>query len=136
MKTFVLFPTLCVFLLTLTLLKVAGQVRPKTILIWSVFTTAIFGGLMTWFSANLFTFLYYSNFSAILIIIPCLTYLINKMLPDILIEKRLWLRIFGFGLASTILTLMLFGTAMFFSLIFNPTDPAPRQGQSEIKVGG
>ena len=130
MKTFVIFPTICVFLLTLTLLNVSGQRNQLRIFILTGLITIIFGGLMTLFSVDVFTFLYYSNFISVLIAIPCLTYLTNKMFPDIS-GKKFWFRVFGLGIASTVLTLLIFGTAMFFSFAYNPMDPAPRQEQNK-----
>ncbi len=129
MKTFVIFPTICWFILTLTLLRV-GFIRPKTALLWSTIMTIILGGLMTWFSADIFFFLYYANFLAIIVMIPCLTYLTNKLFKDNS-DKIKWIRILGLGLVSTALTIAIFATSMFFSFAYNPMDPAPRQAQNE-----
>jgi hypothetical protein len=132
MKTFVIFPTICVFLLTLTLLTLDRQMTPKRVFIWSILVTTLFGGLLTWFSVDAFFFLYYSNFLSVLIVIPCLTFLTNKILPDRWI-KNAWIRLVGLGVLSTIVTLLIFGTAMFFSFASNPMDPAPRQEQEKTK---
>jgi O-antigen/teichoic acid export membrane protein len=128
MKAFVIFPTICVFALTLALLKFDGQLRPRTALLWSTIATIIFGVFMTWLSVDVFFFLYYANFLGIIILIPCLTYLTNELFKDNS-EKIKWFRILGLGLVSTILTLVIFATSMFFSFAYNPMDPAPRQGQ-------
>jgi hypothetical protein len=132
MKTFAVFPTICVFSLTLTLLTVGGQLRAQTALLWSIMMTVIFGELMTWFSEDVFFFLYYANFLGVIILIPCFTYLANKLFKDTP-NKIKWFRILGLGLASTILTIAIFVTSMFFSFTSNPMNPAPRQGQNKSK---
>lgn len=90
----------------------------------------IFGGLMTWISVDVFFFLYYMNFVGVIILIPCLTYLTDKLFRDNS-DKIKWLRILGLGLVSTILTIVIFATSMFFSIAYNPMDPAPKQEQKE-----
>jgi hypothetical protein len=129
MKAFVIFPTICFFALTLTLLRL-GQLRPQTALLWSTILTIIFGALMTLVSADVFLFLYYMNFLGVIILIPCLTYLTNELFSDNS-NKIKWVRILGLGLVSTVLTIVIFATSMFFSFAYNPMDPAPKQEQKE-----
>lgn len=126
MKTFVIFPTICVFLLTLTLLTLNGQMTSKRIFVWSILIATLFGGLLKWFSVDAFFLLYYGNFLSVLLVIPCLTFLTNKILPESWIENP-WMRLAGLGVLSIIVTLLVFGTAMFFSFASNPMDPVPRQ---------
>src|SRR5690349_16334077 len=102
MKTFVIFPTICVFLLTLTLMTLNGQTRHRTTLLWSVMVTVLFGGLMTWFSLDAFSFLYYSNFIGVLVCIPCLTYLTNRLFSKTQDKKINWIRVLGLGILSTV----------------------------------
>ena len=135
MKTFVIFPTICVFALTLTLLKLDGRTKPHTVLLWSTIVTTIFGGLMTWFSVDVFLFLYYLNFLGVIILIPCLTYLTNKLFKDNKDNKK-WIRILGLGLISTVLTIAVFATTMFLSLLNNPMDPGQRPDNRTEKSGG
>lgn len=128
MKTFVIFPTICVFVLTLTLLKL-DETRPRNVLLRATFVTAIFGGLMIWFPLEGF-FLYYGNWIGIIILIPCFTYLTNKLFKG-KISKITWIRILGLTIISTLVTIAIFATSMFFSLTNNPMDPAPRQEQTQ-----
>jgi len=130
MKTFVIFPTICIFALTMTLLKLNGQLSLRKILLWSTVATAVFSGLMVWFSVEAFFFLYYAHFLGGIVLIPCLTYLIYT-LSNNTSGKIEWIRILGFGLVSTFLTIIIFSLSMFFSLSYHPMDPAPRQTQSK-----
>ena len=113
-----IFPTICVSILTWTLLSLLGQMKRRTKFVLTILATIIFGGLMTWFSVDLLVFLYFSNFVSIILVIPCMTYLIYNWLPNQKIEGK-YLRIFAIGLLSTVLTLAIFGTAMFFALAYN-----------------
>jgi len=131
MKAFVIFPTICVFVLTLTLLKLGGQVRPRTSLFWSIIVTSVFGGLMTWFSFETFQFLYFANFVGILICIPCITYLTNKLFASNVDKRIYWTRIIGLGLASTAVTILVGGALIFFSFLNNPMDPVTNKEQTE-----
>jgi len=132
--TFVIFPTICVFLLTLTLLTLKGQMTSLRIFTWSILVTTIFAGLLSWFSVDAFFFLYCSNFLSVLLVIPCLTFLANRIVPYRWI-KNIWIRLIGLGFISTIVTLIIFGMAMFFSLVSNPTDPGPKQEQHIQRTG-
>ena len=131
MKAFAIFPTICIFLLTLTLLHARGEKKPKMKLGWSFLVTIIFGGVMTMFSGYIFKFLFYANFLAAIFIIPCLTYLSNKCFP-VVTGKKYWLRIVALGLISTVVTSTLFGATMIFSLLNNPMDPITQE-QHDIK---
>jgi len=128
MKTFVIFPTICVLLLALTLLTLQGRMTPRRIFTWSILATTIFGGLLSWFSVDAFFFLYYGNFLSVLIVIPCLTFLSNRIVPYSWV-KNVWIRLFGLGVISVFVTLIIFVTTMFFSLANNLTDPEPNQEQ-------
>jgi len=131
MKAFVIFPTICVFILILTLFKLNGQVKSRITLLWTIIVTSLFGGLMTWFSIDTFLFLYYGNFLGVFILIPCLTYLSYRLFLD-KSEITFW-RVLGLGFASTVLTLIIFGSAMFIALAYNPMDPGTRQEQKEYE---
>jgi hypothetical protein len=133
MKAFVIFPTLCVFLLTLTLMTLDRQTRHRTILFWSVMLTVLFAGLMTWFSVNAFAFLYYSNFIGVLVCIPCLTYLTNRLFKT-QDEKIKWIRVLGLGILSTVVTVATAGFLIFMSFMYNPMDP-PTNKQSTGETG-
>ena|SRR5258706_1334760 len=130
MKAFVIFPAICVFVLTLSLVTLGGQSRPRTIL-WSTLVTATFGGLMTWLSVEAFTFLYFSNFIGVLICIPCLTYLTNRLFSLDSNKKTFWIRILGLGVVSTAVTLVLAWYLILFSFIHNPMDPVRNKEQVE-----
>src|SRR5258706_4591217 len=104
MKAFVIFPTLCVFVLALTLLILSGQSRSRTIF-WSTLVTATFSGLMKWLSVEVFEFLYFSNFLGVLVCIPCLTYLTNRLFPDKSNKRTVWVRVLGLGVISTVVTI-------------------------------
>jgi hypothetical protein len=131
MKAFVIFPTICIFLLTMTLLTMDGQTNRRTTLLWSVMLTALFGGLMTWFSVDAFTFLYYSNFIGVLVCIPCLTYLTNRLLSKTQDEKIKWIRVLGLGILSTVVTVATAGFLIFMSFMYNPMDPPIKKQSTE-----
>ena len=131
MKAFVVFPTICVFVLMLTLLKLNGQIRRRTSLLWTMMVTSIFGGIMTWFSFETFQFLYFANFVGILVCIPCITYLINRLFTRNVNKRIYWTRIIGLGLASTVLTIAVAGTLIFLSFLYNPMDPITNKEQTE-----
>ena len=134
MKAFVIFPTICVFLLTLTLLTLDGQMKARTTLFCSVIVTVLFGGLMTWFSVDAFFYLYYSNFIGVLVCIPCLTYLTNRLLSKNFDKRMSWIRVLGLGILSTLVTLATAGFFILFSFLNNPMDP-PTNKQSTEKSG-
>jgi hypothetical protein len=134
MKAFVIFPTICVFLLTMTLLTLARQTKRRTILLWPDIVTVLFAGLMTWLSVDAFVFLYYSNFIGVLVCIPCLTYLTNQLLNRTLDKRVNRIGVLGLGILSTAVTV---ATAVFFifmSFMYNPMDP-PTNKQSTEKTG-
>ena len=129
MKAFVIFPTICVFLLTLTLMTLHKQTRHRTTLLWSVMVTVLFGSLMTWFSVDAFVFLYYSNFIGVLLCIPCLTYLTNRLFNKTQNKNTNWIRLFGLGMLSTVVAVATAGFLIFMSFMYNPMDP-PTNTQS------
>lgn len=132
MTAFVIFPTICVLVLTLTLLTLGGLSRPRVVLL-STLITATFGGLMTWLSVEVFTFLYYSNFLGVLMCIPCLTYLANRLFTYNSNKITFWIRIVGLGIVSTAATLGLAWSLILFSFINNPMDPATNKERVEIE---
>jgi hypothetical protein len=134
MKVFVIFPTICIFLLTMTLLTLDGQTKRRTTLLWSSIVTVLFGGLMTWFSVDAFVFLYYSNFIGVLVCIPCLTYLTNRLLNKTLDKRVNWIRVLGLGILSTVVTVATAGFLIFMSFMYNPMDP-PTNKQTTEKTG-
>ena len=132
MKAFVIFPTICVFVLALTLLTLGGQPRLRAFPLSSL-GAVTFGGLMTWMSVEVFTFLYFSNFIGVLVCIPCLTYLTSQLFTDNSNKMTFWLRIVGLGIVSTAVTLGLAWYLILFSFINNPMDPATDKERVEIK---
>ena len=132
MKAFVIFPVICVFVLTLTLLTACQQDKWRNFL-WTTLVTAVFGGLATWLSIEMFEFLYFSNFVGVLVCIPCLTYLAHRLLPANSNNKLVWLRIFGLGLISTALTITTAGFLFLAAAIQNPMDPPMRKQQTETR---
>lgn len=123
MKAFVIFPTICVFFLTMTLLMLVGQTKPKLKLLWSILVTVLFGGFMTWFSVDVFVFLYYSNFIGLLVCISCLTYLANRGFSKTLNNRVNWFRILGLRIMSIAVTVVIAGFLIFIAFLFNPMDP-------------
>ena len=123
MKAFVLFPTICVFVLTLTLLKHNGQTKSWIVLGWAIIVTTTFGGLATLNSIEIFEFLYYTNFLGVLICIPCLTYLTNSLFRKKSNQRVNLLRVVGLSIASTLVTVIIAGTLMLFAFLHNPMDP-------------
>ena len=116
MKAFVIFPTICVFVLTMTLLTLDGQTKSRTTFLWSAIVTVLFGGLKTWFSVDFFFFLYYSNFIGVLVCVPCLTYLTNRLLSKKLDKRTNWILVLGLGIISTVVTIATAGFLNLFSV--------------------
>lgn len=129
MKSFAIFPNITIFLITLTLLNVNRQTGKLRIIGWTTFVTFILGVLLTLYSSELFRLLYYFNFISLIISIPCLTYLANKVFPDY--KKASWARLLGIGIISTVLTVTLFLTTMLAAFIQNPMDPIDKKFQIE-----
>ena len=80
--------------------------------------TAVVGATLLVFSSEWFFFIYDGNFLGILVAIPSLTYVMNKMFPNNF-GMRTWLRIFGFGVLSTVFTVMVFAAVMFWTILNN-----------------
>ena len=123
MKAFVIFPAICVFLLVLALMIVYGKLKLKDVLLWTFITTAVFGGLMTWLSHEMFHFLYYSNFFGVLVCIPCLTFLMYRVLYKNINGRINWLHLLGLGILSTFLTVTIAVLLILLSFFNNPMDP-------------
>lgn len=133
MKAFAIFPIICIFLLTLTLLSLGGQAKHRTALLWSVLVTGLLGGLLIWFSVDVFPFLYYLNFIGVFICIPCLTYLTNRVVSKTQPGRVNWIRLLGIGIVSTVVTIVVAGFLIFMSFLFNPMDP-PLNNQTQEPV--
>lgn len=122
MKAFAIFPTICIFITVLTILRFldfSGTWLKKIII--SFIAAGLFAGFMIVNSLNYFEFLYFFNFVSVLIIVPCLTYLANVSINGFL-DKRYLLRTFVLFLLSTIVTLFVFGISFFISMASNPMD--------------
>lgn len=131
MKAFVIFPAICVFLFTKTLFTLDGQTKRGTTLLWTVAVIVLFGGLMTWFSVDVFVFLYYANFIGVLVCIPCLTYLSYRLLNKTLGERVNWIAVLGLGILSTVVTVAAAGYLFLASFIQNPMDPPTKKQDTE-----
>lgn len=129
MKSFAIFPTLSIFLLTLTLLSVSGQTGKLKIIGLAILSTSMLGGLLTMYSVELFEILYYFNLLSVIIVIACLTYLTNMLFPEH--KKATWIRLLALGVVSTVLTVTLFLTTMLAAFIQNPMDPIDKKLQTE-----
>lgn len=125
MKSFAIFPTISIFILTFTLLRMNWEFPTKKNLIWSFLITFILGGLLIIFAIDVFILLYLSNFVFALILIPFLTFLLNDFFPETT-GGKLWIRLFGMGLIATAITLTLLGTTFFLAIANNPMDPGPK----------
>ncbi|SRR5258705_12579672 len=133
MKAFAIFPTICVFTMTLTLFNLDKQIKFQKSLIIATTFTVIFGGLMIRYSLSTFYFLYFFNVIGVLVLIPCLTYWINRAFRTTQNTGINWIRILGLGLVSTVLSLVLCGALTLLSFFFNPMDP-PRKETEKIGV--
>ena len=101
-------------------------------ILFATLVTVVFAGLMTLFSVEAFFFLYFANFFGVIVCIPCLTYLINELLPG---NKRSWARLIGLGLVSTAVTLVIAGFLILTSFMHNPMDPPIQNEETEEKNG-
>jgi hypothetical protein len=119
MKSFVIFPTLSILLMILTFLNVNGQTGKYKIIGLTTLVTFILGGLLVLYSVELFRPLFYLNFISVIISIPCLTYLINKLFP----EKASRVRLLGLGIILAVLAIALFLITLLAAFIQNPMDP-------------
>ncbi|MFN7259905.1 MAG: hypothetical protein ACK5TU_08420, partial [Cyclobacteriaceae bacterium] len=89
MKAFAIFPTICVFILTFSILKSQSDLGTKKNLFWSLTTMVIFCGLVIGILTTLkqeelagFAFLLMlSNVVFALVLIPILTFLMNDWIP-------------------------------------------------------
>jgi hypothetical protein len=133
MKAFVIFPTICVFVLSLTLLKLLGEIKPKISLLRSTIVTVVFGGLMTWLSVEIFVFLYFANFLGAIVCIPCLTYLTPRLFRSNSNKKIFWISLVGLGIVSTAVTMGVAWFLILFSFLNNPMDPPTNKEGTEIK---
>jgi hypothetical protein len=118
MKAFAIFPTVCVFAITLSLLTLTGLFRPRITLICSSVITCGFGGLMTLFSMEAFRFLYYANYIGVPISILCFTFLSSRLWVD-RSDGTKWVKILGLGLLSSVVTIGIFMVSMFIALASN-----------------
>ena len=131
MKAFVIFPTICVFLLALVTFKLSIQDKHRTRLLFSIFATALIGGVMTWYSVYFFRFLLYAYFIGVLVCIASLTFLGNQLLSKSQDKGVNWIRLLGLGILSTIVTIVIAGYLFLISCIYNPMDPAANKNPAE-----
>lgn len=75
MKTFAIFPTLCILIISFAVIK--DQLTVKRSLLWSFAVTVVLGGLLLLFSAELLVLLYLSNFVLAIVLVPVLTFLLD-----------------------------------------------------------
>ena len=125
MKSFAIFPTISIFILTFSLLRSQWEFEARKNLLWTMLLTIVLGGLLAYFSTELNIMLMLSNFVFALALVPFLTFLINDIFPTVT-GRTLWIRLFGIGLVAIALTLTLLGASMFFALANNPMDPGPK----------
>jgi hypothetical protein len=113
---FVVFPSIGVFISSLTILRTL-DLPAKWIgkLFISLLFTAVFALLMTANFDKCFTILYYLNFVFIIIVVPCLTYLFNTLVPEFISNAPL-LRIFIYFLISATITIVIFAILFFMSM--------------------
>lgn len=122
MKAFAIFPTICIFVMVLTILRILGF--PSTWLkkiLFSFLAAGLFAVFVIINSSNFFEFLYFFNFVSVLIIVPCLTYLANVSIHGFL-DKAYLIRLFVLFVLSAIFTLLVFGILFFMSMANNPMD--------------
>jgi hypothetical protein len=122
MKSFVIFPTICIFILSFAVLRINKETSIVRNFIFSFLVAGILGGLLLVFSTEVFMLLYLGNFVFVLVLIPFLTFLVDDFLPQVA-GRKLWIRLFGIGLLATITTLALFAATFFYALSNNPMDP-------------
>jgi hypothetical protein len=120
MKAFVIFPSISVFIITLTIFRIKNLplVWGKRALL-SLVVAFLFALLMVFTIEYLFMLVYYFNLICVILLIPSLSYLaykyFNHFLPTHYIIKLIVLSII-----STLLILMIFGFSVFISILFNP----------------
>jgi hypothetical protein len=123
MKAFAIFPTLCFFILILTILKVLNFPTKKIVRqLLSFALTLIFLVTAILNSIEMFPFLYFGNFLSVVIIIPCMTYLLSNIISKKRTE-RYWLKITLICISITIITVLTFAITFFYSMLVNPWDP-------------
>jgi hypothetical protein len=133
MKAFLIFPMISVFVLMLTIFMLDGRLRSRAKVLWSAMATAISGGLMIGFSADVVLPLYDLTFLSIVILVPCLTYLMNRLFKNNS-GKWTWVRILGLGLFSTALAIVIFAATFLVFILDAPMDPAPRVEKTENSI--
>jgi len=123
MKAFAIFPTLCLFILILTILKVFNFPTKNIFRLLLSFAIALIFLVTTILnSIEMFTFLYFGNFLSVIIIIPCMTYLLSSTISKKRTE-RYWLKITLICISITIITVLTFAITFFYSMLNNPMDP-------------
>jgi amino acid transporter len=113
------------------MLKLNGEGKVRTMLLWSTLIAAFFGICMVWFSVAAFRFLFYSNFIGILTFAFCQTYLMDQFLfrnsSGIFNRFRLLL----FGTLSTLIAITVGGFFIIVSFLNNPMDPPLKQSNEK-----
>jgi len=113
---FIVFPSIGVFISSLTILRtIHHPVKWIRKVFISLLSTALFAFLMFLNYDKCFTILYFLNFIFVIILIPCLTYLFNILMPEFL-SKTPWLRIFIYFLFSASITIVIFAILFFLSM--------------------
>jgi prepilin signal peptidase PulO-like enzyme (type II secretory pathway) len=128
MKAFAILPTITVFIASFSILRRQGNLGAKRNLFWSSLSTIAFGALaivVTTISYKLMWLYMLINVIFAFILVPIMTFTINDFLPPAT-GKILWIRLFGIGLLSVAVTVVLFGILIFFTLAYNPMDPSPK----------
>lgn len=118
MKTFAIFPSIAIFLFSLTLFRVVG----KGFGIVATLISTLVACLLVIYSRQIFELLFYSNFISVIIVMPCLTYLGYSFLSK-KSGVAFRIKIIGIAVAAALITGALFAATMFFALMNNPMHP-------------
>lgn len=116
MKAFVVFPSLCLFIITFALAK--KDIR--SILLTSLLPSATFGVFAVVYGLKLFQLFYYLNFILVPITIPFVVYLFNRSAT-----RPSAVRWIVTSITACILVIALFSACFFTAMAYNPMDPAP-----------
>lgn len=127
MKTLAIFPSIAIFLATLTLFRLGGSNKNIVAIIVSALVAGLFY-LYHWstviYSLETLMFILYGNFISAIIVMPCLTYLGYSSVAKVT-GLSFWVKLIGVAVVATLVTGAAFATAMFFSLMNNPMHPIP-----------
>jgi hypothetical protein len=120
MKAFIIFPVICIFIITLTIVRIKDLPWSwrKRILI-SLAVSVLFAILLISTINYLFAFVYYCNLGCVLLMIPSISYLANKYFNHLLPTHPI-VKIILLSAISAIITLLIFAISIFISILFNP----------------